>query len=144
LLATLGEEARVDRDERRRQDTLAEEVLEEVRDAERGLERAGGVGVAEVMREDALADEARDAREEDAGADRQRREPAAPLGAFMGGGGCGHTSSNLSSPSFSRLQAILSPGLSQTRWSAGLPWITPSGVPVKMMSPGRRVMCLEM
>jgi len=51
-----------------------------------------------------------------------------------------HTRSNVSSPSFSRLQATLSPGLSQTRLSAGLPWITPSGVPVKMMSPGRSVM----
>ena len=51
----------------------------------------------------------------------------------------GHTRSNVSSPSFSRLQATLSPALSQTRLSAGLPWITPSGVPVKMMSPGRSV-----
>ena len=51
-----------------------------------------------------------------------------------------HTRSNASSPSCSRLQAILSPGLSHTRLSTGLPRITPSGVPVKMMSPGRSVM----
>src|SRR5262249_28324432 len=131
LLASLGEEARIDGDERRREDALAEEVLEEVRDAQRRLEGAGGVRAAEGVRGDARADEAGDAREEDAGGDRQRGEPA------------GHVSSNLSSPSFSRLQAILSPGLSQTRWSAGLPWITPSGVPVKMTSPGRKVICLE-
>src|SRR5262249_58380677 len=55
-----------------------------------------------------------------------------------------HTSSNSSLPSFSRLDTILSPGLSQTRLSAGLPWITPSGVPVKMMSPGRSVRWREM
>ena len=32
-----------------------------------------------------------------------------------------HTSSNRSSPNFSRLQAILSPGFSQTRLSGGRP-----------------------
>jgi hypothetical protein len=50
------------------------------------------------------------------------------------------TSINFSSPSFSRLQASLSPGLSQTCLSLGCPEITPSGVPVKMMSPGLSVM----
>ena len=58
--------------------------------------------------------------------------------------GCtSHASSNFSSPSFSRLQAILSPAFSQTCFSLGMPQITPSGVPVKMMSPGRREMRAE-
>src|SRR5271157_618975 len=56
----------------------------------------------------------------------------------------GQTSSNFNSPSFSRLQASLSPGLSQTCLSLGWPDITPSGVPVKMMSPGLSVIYREM
>ena len=62
----MREELRVDGDERRGEDALAEEVLQEVRDLERGLERAGRGGVAEVVREDALADESGDAAQQDA------------------------------------------------------------------------------
>ena len=42
----------------------------------------------------------------------------------------GHANSNFSSPSFSRLHAILSPGFSQTCLYFGMPLITPCGVPV--------------
>ena len=63
--------------------------------------------------------------------------PALNLTTFDGGH---QTRSNFNSPSFSRLQATLSPGLSQTRSAGGRPAITPSGVPVKMMSPGLSVM----
>jgi len=61
-----------------------------------------------------------------------------------------HASSNFNSPSFSRLQAILSPALSQSHFSlrVAIPFatplkITPPGVPVKMTSPGRREMRAE-
>ena len=74
LVVLLGEQPRVDRDEGRRQHALAEEVLQEVRDAERRREGVGRVGQSEVVREDALAHEPRDATEQDAGRD-QRREP---------------------------------------------------------------------
>ena len=50
-----------------------------------------------------------------------------------------HVSLNSSSPSFSIDVTTVSPGLSQTCLSFGLPAITPSGVPVKMISPGLRV-----
>src|SRR5208337_1155129 len=53
------------------------------------------------------------------------------------------SSSNFSSPNFSRLQASLSPALSQTCFSLGYPAMTPSGVPVNMISPGFIVMILE-
>ena len=39
--SALGEQPRVDRDERRRQHALAEQVLQEVRDPQRGAERVG-------------------------------------------------------------------------------------------------------
>jgi hypothetical protein len=43
--------------------------LQDVGDAKAGLKGVGGGGVAEVMGEDALADQAGDAAEEDAGGD---------------------------------------------------------------------------
>jgi len=53
------------------------------------------------------------------------------------------TNSNFNSPSFSTLQATLSPGLSQTCCASGFPRMTPSGVPVEMRSPGKRVKTCE-
>ena len=50
----------------------------------------------------------------------------------------------LKSPSFSIEVTTLSPGLSHTCLSLGWPAITPSGVPVKMRSPGFRVKYFEM
>lgn len=47
-----------------------------------------------------------------------------------------YAKSNLSVPSFSIRLMILSPAFSQTCFSFGIPMITPSGVPVKMISPG--------
>ena len=71
-----AEQRRVDGDERRRQRALAEQVLEKVRDAERGVERVGGVRLqAEVVREDAQPDEAGDAAQQDARR-RRRTRPA--------------------------------------------------------------------
>jgi hypothetical protein len=69
----LGEEPRIHRDERRREHALAEQVLQQVGNAERGLQRVGDGGVSEVVRQRALAHEAGDAAREDARRD-QRRE----------------------------------------------------------------------
>ena len=68
-LIILAEQAGVDGDEGGGKDAFAEEILEEVGDLLGGLEGVGGVGVAEVMGEDAIADEAGDAAEENARAD---------------------------------------------------------------------------
>ena len=53
------------------------------------------------------------------------------------------TRANFNSPSFSITVVILSPALSHTCFSVGLPLITPSGVPVKNMSPGFKVKCCD-
>ena len=90
---------RVHRDEGGRQHALAEQVLQEVRDAEGGVERVGGVRQAEVVREDALAHQAQHAAQQDAGGDQEgetagafarrfligqvTRLPESVLGAFL-------------------------------------------------------------
>jgi hypothetical protein len=63
----LGKKARINGDERSGEDALAKEVLKEIGDSDRGLEGVGGEGIAEIVCENALADEAGDAAEEDAG-----------------------------------------------------------------------------
>ena len=81
-----GDERRVDRNERRRQRAFAEQVLQEVGNAERGAERIGFDAEAEVVREDPLPDEAGHPREENADRDEDRgaaarhprRAPARP------------------------------------------------------------------
>ena len=81
LLLPLCEKARVDGDERRRQRALAEEVLENVRGAERRPEGVRRQGAAEVVGEDPLADEPREPAQEDPCADEEgvrRRGPADP------------------------------------------------------------------
>lgn len=47
-------------------------------------------------------------------------------------------------PSFSMAMVTSSPGCKYTCFSGGYPSTTPSGVPVKITSPGYRVMCCEM
>jgi hypothetical protein len=78
--ATLGKQPRIDRDERGREHALTEQVLQEVRDAQRGPERIRRGGEAHVVGDRALADEAGDARQEDAGADRHRTAEASRRG----------------------------------------------------------------
>ena len=56
---------RIDRDEGSRQHTFAEEILQKVGDAEGGLEHVGGVGIAEIVSEDAVADQAGNATQKD-------------------------------------------------------------------------------
>ena len=58
-----------DGDERRREHAFAEQVLEEVREPERAVERRGHEIGAEVVRDQLLAHQAEDAREQDAGSD---------------------------------------------------------------------------
>ena len=69
FLVALAQKLAVDRDEGGREHALAEQVLQDVGDADAGLEGVGGVGVAEVMREDAFANEAGDAAQQDTGRD---------------------------------------------------------------------------
>ena len=67
-------ERRVDGNERGRERPFAEEVLEKIRDPERRHECIGGVGLkAEIVSEDALADEAGEPAAEDADGDERRR-----------------------------------------------------------------------
>ena len=70
--ALLGAEARIDGDEGGRKHALAEKILQKIGNAKRGAEGVGGVGVAEVVREDAIADEADQAAEQDADGDEKR------------------------------------------------------------------------
>ena len=72
LVALLGAEARVDGDEGGRKHALAEEVLQEIGNAKRGAKCVGGIGVAEVVGEDAVAHEADEAAEQDADGDEKR------------------------------------------------------------------------
>ena len=76
LFLLLREQLRVHRNERSREDALAEEVLEEVRNTDGRLESARGVRVAEVVREDLLAHEAGDPAEKNPGGDQQRKPGA--------------------------------------------------------------------
>ena len=61
------EKASVNGNKRSGQHAFSEQVLKEIRDAKGGFERVGCVGVAEVMRENALANQSRDAAEENPG-----------------------------------------------------------------------------
>ena len=76
FVALFGIEAGVDGDERCREDPFAKEVLQHVGDAEGGLEGVGSHGVAEVVGEDALTDEADDLGKHDAGGDGERGRAA--------------------------------------------------------------------
>ena len=82
-----------------RQRAFAEQVLQEVRDAHAGGERVGGVGAqAEVVREDALADQPGDPAEENAGGD-QRRRPRPPARRLGGSSAQSRSSSGATWPS---------------------------------------------
>src|SRR5207249_1965612 len=68
------DEARIHRNQRRRQRPFAEQILEEVGNSERRVERVGGVGLeAEVMREGSHPNEAGQTAHEDAGGDENGR-----------------------------------------------------------------------
>jgi hypothetical protein len=68
-VALLRPKPRIDRNKRCRQNTFAEEVLQYIRDAERGAESIGGVRVSEIVSEDAIADQPHEAAKQDASRD---------------------------------------------------------------------------
>ena len=68
----LRDQRGVDRNERRRQRAFAEQILQKVGDAERRAEGVGFDAEAEVVREDALSDQAGQPRQQDAGRDEER------------------------------------------------------------------------
>ena len=71
------EAARIDRNERGAQRPLAEQVLGDVRQPQRGAEGVGDPAVSEVVGEDALAHEPHQPREHDGRADDHGRTPRA-------------------------------------------------------------------
>ena len=73
LFIILGQQLCVDRNERRGQRSLAEDVLQEVWNAKRGAERVAFTGTAEVVRKDSLPDQTDDAADENSGADKECR-----------------------------------------------------------------------
>ncbi len=78
------QQAGVDGNERGGEHAFAEQVLQEIGDAEGGPEGVRRVGIAEVVREDAVADQAGDAAQEDSGGHQKRVLP----GFFPGRRGC--------------------------------------------------------
>ena len=54
-MSLLRIEPRIDRDKERREHALAEEVLQEIGNAKRSAKCVCGIGVAEVVRKDAIA-----------------------------------------------------------------------------------------
>jgi hypothetical protein len=78
LLLPLREEARVNGDEGSRERSFTEEVLQEVRDLQGGLEGVRRIRVAEVVGEYPLANETGDAAEEYPRPDEKRVTPRAP------------------------------------------------------------------
>ena len=71
VLVVTREKTGINRNEGGGEDAFAEEILKEVGDTEGGSENVGGVRVAEVMGEDAIADQAGDAAEENASRDEE-------------------------------------------------------------------------
>src|SRR5207253_7027412 len=73
LLLPFGQQARINRDERGRKDAFAKQVLQKIRDAIGGREDSRGVGIAEVIRENFLADESRQTDQQNSGGDQGRK-----------------------------------------------------------------------
>jgi len=90
FLVVTGEEIGIDRDKGRGEDTFAEKVLQEIGDAEGGFEDVGSVGIAEVVGENAVANESGNAGEKDAGGDEECETAGAGRLRGVGGGGGGH------------------------------------------------------
>ena len=89
FLVAPGKQLGIDRDERSGEDTFAKEILQEIGDSEGGFEDVGGIGIAKVMRENAIADQASDATEENSGRHKKSEAPGTG-GHGIGGGGKGH------------------------------------------------------
>jgi hypothetical protein len=100
LLILLRQKPRIDRNERCREHPFAEEILQEVRYPEGGLEGIGGDRVAEIMSKNPLAYQSGDPAQQNPGPDEERRTAGAPrlglpldgtllLGCGFGFGTCG-------------------------------------------------------
>ena len=63
----------INRNERRRKNALAEEILKKIGNAKRRIERVGEVGEPEVMSQSALPNEADQAAQQDSGSDEESR-----------------------------------------------------------------------
>ncbi len=100
FLLSSRQQSRVHGNERRRERALSKQVLQKIRNAKRGVERIRLESQAEVVREDALPDQTRDAAAEDAHRHQQRRAAGGPLWASQGrrlgrpGRACRSTSSS--------------------------------------------------
>ena len=86
-----GEQAGVDGNEGGGEDTFTKKILQEIGNAEGGAKGVGGVGIAEVVGEDAIADQSGNAAEKDASGD-EKGETFGTGGEWGsgGGGGSGH------------------------------------------------------
>jgi hypothetical protein len=73
----MGQQLRVDGNERSGERAFAENVLQEVRNTKGRAERVAFCRSSEVVREDALANQADDAADENSGADEERGAPGA-------------------------------------------------------------------
>ena len=78
-----GAQPGVDRDERGGEHAFAEQVLQEIGDPERRVERVGRVGGAEVVREDSVANQPDEPAEEDARGHHHRRSGASGAAAAV-------------------------------------------------------------
>ena len=85
LVGSLAREhAGIDGNKGRREHAVAEQVLQEVGNLQRGVKRVARIRAAEVVGEDLLPDESGDAREQDARGNQLRT--ACPRGLFLSGG----------------------------------------------------------
>ena len=78
----LRQQPRVDRDERRRQHALAQQILQHVRNLQRGLVRIRSRRDPEEVADRAIADEPGDLRQQDPGPDRDRTATSARDGSY--------------------------------------------------------------
>ncbi|MGB9405067.1 MAG: hypothetical protein WCA98_16140, partial [Candidatus Acidiferrales bacterium] len=84
-----SKERGINGNERGGENAFAEEILEEIGDADGGFESVGGVGIAEIMGEEAIANQSGDAAKKNSGGDQKSRtggaEPARGGRAARGG-----------------------------------------------------------
>ena len=70
-----GQKVGINRNERSGQHTFAKKVLQKVRNTQRGAKGIGGIGIAEIVSEDAVANQARDTTEKNPGSHQRGGRP---------------------------------------------------------------------
>ena len=88
LFVAAGEQASVDGNEGGGEDTFTKKILQEIGNAEGGAKGVGRVGIAEVVSEDSIADQASNAAEKNAGSD-EEGETFGAGGEWRSGSGSG-------------------------------------------------------